>query len=264
MRSSAVMAFCIRALKETWRIKTAFFFNILWPSLWYFMIIYVTAPLSKLPDPTAIPYAKANVAISMIVFGFVTTGLASVASFVAADRERGVYRKFLSTPLRSSEELLGRTLGALSVNGIVTVLISTIAFLDGARLNFQNYLALPFSMLIMVFITLFCFGVGYIIASFTKRVETATVAGTASTVIIGFLTGIFIPKEQLPNILKPLSNYFPPSAGINIISKSLLWQHPLNELLIPFAYVAISSIGTYFLGTMIFTYWIAWKRAEYR
>ncbi|MEM3415342.1 MAG: ABC transporter permease [Saccharolobus sp.] len=256
-----VIAVATRTIKESYRVRVALFFNFFWVIMWYFLLVYVTGNVSSLPGLMQ-GSAKAQIALSMVIFGFMTTGFSSIASFVAADRESGLYFKLLSTPLKPWQDLVGRTLGILLQNILLTVAVLIIAVATGATFIVNSLFVLPQIFIIIFFVTIFSFGIGYFIASFICRVYTASVVGSGLVVILSFLTGILVPVSSLPEVLRPLTS-FPTTVAVNILKDLLINGREVLNVQQLF-YVSASSILLYIAGIIIFYYMVIHLGAEYR
>ncbi len=136
----------------------------------------------------------------------VSVGLMSVPIATAEDREKGVLRRFYSTPASPAVYLFSNifvyylmTLGGVILLFIVGKLVFNARF-DG---NILSVLA-GFTLCTLSF-----FAFGYLVAGLSPTARTAQVAGMIIAFPLMFLSGAAIPIEVLPEKILNISKYLP-------------------------------------------------------
>jgi ABC-2 type transport system permease protein len=157
---------------------------------------------------------------SMIAYIILIAGIQTVAIGLVDLRERKVLRRFLATPLSAMQILGGQIAGrAVSVVLQVVVLIVVGAVFFQAHVNGSWALAwLTILMGIACFVS-----IGFLITGFVGTSEAARGVASAIGFPMMFLSGVFIPLDQLPSALQ---------SGVHILPLTYLsdaLHHILND-----------------------------------
>ena len=157
---------------------------------------------------------------SMIAYIVLIAGIQSVALALVDLRERGVLRRFLATPLSSLEILGGQIVGrAATVVLQVLVLIAVGLFVFHAHTHGSWVLA-AFTILVGIA----CFvSIGFLVTGLVASSEAARGIASAITFPMMFLSGIFVPLNQLPTALQDAVHVLP----LTYLSDAL--HHVLND-----------------------------------
>ncbi len=160
------------------------------------------------------------------------TGLAYGASILASEKEAGVLKRLIATPLREEEYLAAHSLAMMVELGVASiVIIITGVYGTGARIIFDplNPLHWLAAGLLLV-AALQTFSIGAIMAPLAKTSKSATGMGTSIGLILAFLAGIWFPESMLPPSLRPLAEYFPVTWTIKAIRQILVYDAGWNDI----------------------------------
>lgn len=136
----------------------------------------------------------------------VTVGMMSVPISTAEDRERGILKRFHSTPMSPAIYLFANvfTYFIMSFMGV------TLLFLLGKFVYDARFEGNIFSVLAGFSIsTLSFFSFGYLIASLSPTARVAQVVGMVTGFIMMFLSGAAIPMEVMGDKVANVSKYLP-------------------------------------------------------
>ena len=136
----------------------------------------------------------------------ITVGLMSVPIATAEDREKGILKRFHSTPLSPAFYLFANifTYFFMALIGVILLLIVGI-FVYNAR--FEGNI---FSLLAGFTISsLSFFSFGYLIASLSPTARVAQITGMVMAFPMMFLSGAAIPLEVLGDKVTNISKYLP-------------------------------------------------------
>lgn len=168
-------------------------------------------PALRTPDPLfgggrfLDVFAPALLAMSIALLGLQTLPVG-----LTTYRERGVLRRFATTPMRPSALLgvqLAITLAAAAVATALMVAVAHLAFdvpLPRHPLGF---------LLAFVLGTSAMFAIGLVVAALAPRARTATGIGTVLFVLTQFFGGVYLPKFLLPDVMVRIGEFVPPATG---------------------------------------------------
>ena len=143
---------------------------------------------------------------SLIAYIVLQAGVQLVAIGLVDLRERGVLRRFLVTPVSPMQVLSGQLLGrAVTVLLEVLVLILIGLELFSAHM-YGNWAVAAVAILVgtVTFVSL-----GFFITGFARTSDAARGIAAAATFPMLFLSGVFIPLDQLPNALQVAVHVLP-------------------------------------------------------
>lgn len=171
------------------------------------------------------------------VIAFVMIFLLVIVGVITVTRERiqGTQDRLYSTPLRSSERLLGYVIGLLFIAVLmITLLLIFGVFVFGARVQ-GNVLLLIFAA--------FLFGVTHIfmavfLSNFAQNELQAIQFAPLTAIPSMALGGMLVPIVSLPVWLQPISYIVPLTYGINLFEGIMLKGWGFAELWVDFVVVA--------------------------
>jgi len=181
------------------------------------------------------------------------TGFSLGALMVLEERDKGTLRRLLSTPSTPSEMLIGKTISALIILGLASILSIAVGISVGSRIIWNPYN--PFHwlvILIFILIAIFTIGFGLIISITTKSSKGASGLAVIIGLFLSFIAGIWLPEWMLPNWMHILADIFPPTWGIDIIRNILVYNAPFKEVYLPMLKLLIASVITYLIGIFIY------------
>lgn len=248
---SSILVSMNRTLKEYTRNRMIIVTTLGIPLL--FMILL---PLTIIDVPDEFePQLKGFITLTMISLLIMSASQANLAGFIAADRERGLYRKLISMPVTFWKECIGRIFAVWIFSFICMIFLVLSGLLYGAKFDYESIepiLSLGFILLI----GLAAVGTGLIIASFTKNESVATHMGVALSLVIFFLGGMAVPFSNLPDAIKLFAKIHPVSSSTAsivylLIGEEYVGYNPLNAGQIVITIVL--SLTLFLMGIIIYS-----------
>ena len=144
---------------------------------------------------------------SLLVITLATLGLQTLPVRMATYRERGILRRFSTTPLRPAHVLLAQL-----VIYVVTALLALALLVVVGNLAFAiplpaNPIAYAVAFLVGMS-SLFAFGL--LVAAVVPSTRLASAFGLPLFFVAMFLGGVYLPRWLLPDFLAELGAYSPP------------------------------------------------------
>jgi ABC-2 type transport system permease protein len=217
----------VMELKLFARDYTSLFFVLLWPSgmLLLFGLIYGHA-IGFLAALTV------SVSLGMV-------GLFTVPAYLARDRELGILRRLSTTPAHPAMLLMAQLAVHLLMAFLSVVLVIGVGYLVFAidvPKNFPGFLA----ALILGAAALI--SVGLLIAAVVPNSSAASAIGPLAFWASLFFAGVWLPRNQMPELLGHISDYTPLSATSQMLQAT--WAGGAPQ---PWQLVAMGAI-TLLLG----------------
>ena len=185
----------------------------------------------------------------LLGMGLMGGGLWGVGFAIVDMRIRKLLKRFMATPMKRSHFLLGLMLSRLVFmvpQIVILLLFSNLLF--GVR-NYGNWGAL----LVIVLVGAFEFaGVGLLIASRAKTIE--TVSGLMNLVMLPMWTvcGIFFSYERFPEFLYPVIRWLPLTPVIDSLRAVMLDGDSLLTLGPELLVMSVWMVGTFAVAMLIF------------
>ena len=207
-----------------------------------------------------LPTFKGMNTLAQIALMIMVGGMSNLAGSIVGDRERGLYRKLASMPVRPFKEVLGRILATFVFTFFGAVLFLLVGYILGASFLFD---IITLSGAIFFFLLLFIasVGIGLIIASLVDGESAATHLGIGISLVMFFL-GIGIPYSQLPRELQiwsrinPLSSAFAPIISL-LEGEQILGYNPFT--IVQIALLIVLSLLIFSIGVFFYSK-IAWSK----
>ena len=142
----------------------------------------------------------------VIAMSIMQMGLFSVAFAFVQLKRQGILRRLLATPIRPASFLIAQVFTRLVVSILQTaVLIGVAVFFFDVHLA-GNLVAVFLLALIGggVFISM-----GFAISGWAKTEETAAPIANIIALPMMFLSGVFFPREAMPQVLQSITDYLP-------------------------------------------------------
>ncbi|HEY6738906.1 MAG TPA: ABC transporter permease [Actinopolymorphaceae bacterium] len=146
---------------------------------------------------------------AMLTMGIVSTSLVNIGVWIAIDRDNGTLRRLVSTPMPRTAYFLGKVVMMVFIGLAETVLILAVgALVYDVQMpqTWQKWLTLGWVGLLS-FAVLGVLGVA--ISSLPRTSRSAAAVIQFPTLVLQFVSGIFIPFQQLPDWLQDASAFFP-------------------------------------------------------
>jgi ABC-2 type transport system permease protein len=171
-------------------------------------------------------------------------GLQTLPTGLATYRERGILRRYSTTPVRPALVLLVQLLVNLVTAVLATALLVGVSVLvfgvDPPRHPVQFLLALLLGVAAV-------FAIGLLIAAVAPRARTATGIGALTFMVMLFFAGVYLPNFLLPEVVVQIGEFVPP--GIASIKQS--WTGAGADPLV-LAVMAAIALGASALAARLF------------
>lgn len=145
-----------------------------------------------------------------LLTGLIALSIAQAGMFGMIDlvemRRNGLLKRLVMTPVKMGLFGLGGIVVRFILSGIQIVLLSLIGVLVfGAHLNIN------ISAFLIIFLigTLSFAGIGFMIAAFSKSMESYFGMANLFSFVMMFISGIFFEISALPEYIKPLAHFLP-------------------------------------------------------
>jgi ABC-2 type transport system permease protein len=193
------------SLRGFLRDPRALIFTVIMPVvllLLFNAIFHGTTRFEHLRVPSASYYTA-----SIIGYDIMLSGFASLLISVTSDREAGLLKRFRGTPMPRWVYLvaeIGRTTVVVAVT--VAVLLAVGVFFYHVKLS--GHMVVGLVVYLIAGTACFC-ALGLAAARICTTTETASAIGPFSTVILAFISGVFIPVAIMPKWLLDVGKVFP-------------------------------------------------------
>lgn len=202
------------------------FFALAFPPI--LLAIFGAIPSFREPDPSLGGlrvidlYVPIVVAMSLAMFA-----LNSLSQLFASYREKGVLRRMRTTPVKPA-----MMLGAqLLMSTLLSVLTMAVVLAVG-RLAFDVRLpGQPAAYLIgYLLAALAMFAIGLLVASLAPSGKSAGAVGTVLFFPIVFFAGLWLPRDNMNDVLRTISDLTPLGAGVQALQDATggHWPQPLH------------------------------------
>jgi ABC-2 type transport system permease protein len=193
--------------RSFWRNPPAAFFTIIFPLFFLFLINSIFGN-EKIPGPSGEEIDGSTLYIPMIAtFSLVTACFTNLATALPFARDYGTLKRIRGTPLPPRVFMLGRVVHVtLLALGLVTITVAVGAIVYGVDVPTARLPAFGVSVLIgaAAFSSM-----GLAMAAAVPNADAAPAVVNAVALPLFFISGIFIPAEQLPDWLITVADVFP-------------------------------------------------------
>jgi ABC-2 type transport system permease protein len=190
--------------KVFWRNRASVFFTAIFPLLFLFIFatFFKNSNIKGLDVKGATYYVPAIVALSVISATPVKLGMN-----LSSEREAGQLKRIRGTPLPPAAFVAGRVGNSLVISVIMVVLVAVIgAVAYGVAIPTQT---LP-AMLVTLAVGAFSFScLGFALAAFIPSEDAAPAVTNAIVFPLYFLSGVFVPENEIPNGILSVASVFP-------------------------------------------------------
>ncbi len=182
----------------------------------------------------------------VLVLAVLTVGVAVLPVLLATNRQLGVLRRLATTPVRPRQLLVAQ----LAVQGVVTVLAAVLAIVVGTVAFDVPLPANPggFALAFVVLVAA-VFAIGLLVGAVAPTASAAQGIGMAIYFPMLFFSGVYFPRQVMPDGLRTVSDLTPAGAGVQAIQDAWFGSGPaLSNLLVMVAY----ALGAIVLAAVLF------------
>jgi ABC-2 type transport system permease protein len=192
--------------RQFWREPASVFFTVVLPLI--FLVLFVAIfgnEATTVGDHEvngATYYLPAILALALLNATFV-----NLTIWLTIARERGQLKRVRATPVPAWVVIAGRSLTAAAVAAVMTVVVCAIgALLYGVELPGET---LPAAVVTIAVGVLALSGLGFAAAAVVPSENAAPPIANALVLPLEFISGIFVPTEQIPDWMDRIAGVFP-------------------------------------------------------
>lgn len=210
-------------LRQVYRNSTALFFNLAMPAG-----LYIALSVLPIPKINELDVAYSNYILSGIVaYTVMTAGIYGLAYWLTDLKAKGVVKRFLVTPIKTSELVISlitaRIFLVIIQAGLLTAL-GVIFFKANFAWNITS------SLLIIILGGAIFLLIGLLISNFSSSYEAAAPLTSVVGLTFTFFGNIFYPADSLPDLLKTFANFLPISHFANALRQSYLYSFDFSKI----------------------------------
>ncbi len=232
--------FAKRNFKELVRDPLSLVFEIVLPIFLLFIFQQFNIPAEN--------YKLENFTPSIILFGFSFITLFT-ATLIAKDRTSSFLIRLGTSPMKSSDYILGYILSLLPIVFIQNVLFFLVAIVMGLKFS----LSIITTIFVSIVISVFFITLGILIGSLVSEKGTGGL-GSIVVQLVCFTSGMYFPKESIGKVFAVICKSLPFEACLNIIQGTLHCDY--SNL----SFVNIIVFLIYFILTIIISVIVFKKR----
>ena len=190
--------------KVFWRNPAAVFFTAMLPLIFLFILatVFKDSEISGLDVKGATYYVPAIITLAVI-----SATTVKLATNLPTEREAGQLKRIRGTPLPPAAFVAGRVGNSLVICVIMVALVTALgAVVYGVDVPTNT---LP-AMLVTLAVGAFSFScLGFALAAAIPTADAAPAVTNATVLPLYFLSGVFIPQDELPKGVIDFANVFP-------------------------------------------------------
>jgi len=180
-----------------------------------------------------IQFLTPGVIAMTVLFTAVFTGME-----IIWDKQFGFMKETLVAPVTRFEIMMGKTLGGATVSTIQGLLIFLVTFIAGFRP--ESYAMLPLAFLFLVLIAFMFSAIGTVIAARLDDMQAFPLIINFVIQPLFFLSGALFPLDNIPNVLRFVTNMNPLTYGVEGLRFALNGQSFFSPLTSIFVLVGVT------------------------
>lgn len=232
-----MLNFAKRNFKELIRDPLSLIFEIVLPIFLLFIFQQFNIPAEN--------YKLENFTPGIVLFGFSFVSLFT-SSLIAKDRNSSLLIRLGTSPMKSSDFILGYIISLIPIIIVQDILFFVVACLLGLTLSIN----IIFTMLISIFISILFIALGILIGSLVSERGTGGL-GSIIVQLVCFTSGMYFPKESIGKAFRVICEILPFESSLNIIKGVLNNQLDIISLQNIIVFV-LYTIVTLALAILIF------------
>jgi ABC-2 type transport system permease protein len=192
--------------KQFWREPASVFFTVVLPLIFFVLFAAIfgssTTKVGGQEIDTATYYVPAILALSLINATFV-----NLVIWLTIQRERGQLKRMRATPVPAWVVIAGRTLTSVAISAVMVVVVCLFgAVLYGVELPTSTLPGVVVSVLVGTFSLA---ALGFAVAALVPSENAAPPVANVIVLPLEFISGIFVPSEQIPDWMDSIASVFP-------------------------------------------------------
>jgi ABC-2 type transport system permease protein len=193
--------------RQFWREPASVFFTVVLPLI--FLVLFVaifgngTVELGGGREITGATYFVP----SILTLALLNATFVNLTIWVTIERERGHLKRVRATPAPAWAVIGGRALTSVAIAGVMVVLVCGVgAIVYGVDLPTST---LPGVLLAIVVGTVSLAALGFAAAGLVPSENAAPPIANAIVLPLEFISGVFVPSEQIPDWMNAIADVFP-------------------------------------------------------
>jgi ABC-2 type transport system permease protein len=192
--------------RQFWREPASVFFTVVLPLIFFTLFAAIfgnsTTEVGGQEIDTATYYVPAILALSLINATFV-----NLVIWLTIQRERGQLKRMRATPVPAWVVIAGRTLTSVAISAVMVVVVCLFgAVLYGVELPTSTLPGVVVSVLVGTFSLA---ALGFAVAAAVPSENAAPPVANVIVLPLEFISGIFVPSEQIPDWMNHVASVFP-------------------------------------------------------
>jgi ABC-2 type transport system permease protein len=204
------------------------------------LVIFSAIPGLKQPAPGSTLTQFAQYIPVLIGLSLCLIALVSLPIPIVTNRQRGVLRRFATTPAPPSWLLAAQVIVNLAL-----ILIAIVILLAGGVLFFGVHMPSQWAgfVLAALLATAAMFGIGLLITALAPSPQVAGMLGTVLLYPLLFFAGMWTPKQNLSPVLQHVGNYTPLDAAVQAMDAAMQGHFPpAQPLMVMAAYAVVFGV----------------------
>jgi ABC-2 type transport system permease protein len=233
-----MLTFAKRCLKEILRDPINLFFGLGFPLV---LLLLLSAIQASIPVPL---FEIERLTPGITVFGLSFMTLFS-ATLVAKDRESSFLQRLYTTPLKSSDYILGYMLPLIPIATAQSLVCYIVAIFLGLPITIN----IVYAILMIVPIAIFYIALGLLFGSIFNVKQVGGICGGLLTNLSAWLSGAWFDIELVGGAFQKIANVLPFVHAVEL-EKAMIngnFQESLNHLYVVLTYGILVSVGAIWL-----------------
>ncbi|MCD6323793.1 MAG: ABC transporter permease, partial [Desulfurococcales archaeon] len=148
----------------------------------------------------------------------------------------------------------GRVAAGLAELGLMSAVVIASGYLLGARIYWSplelRYWLVPLNFAVIGVTTI---GLGVLMAAPARTSSGASSLAISLGLVLAFMTGVWFPKEWLPQALRFVADWFPVTVSLDVVRDIMVWGSPLEKVVLPTAATLAFGVGVIGLAGLVYS-----------
>ncbi|GAB2965994.1 ABC transporter permease [Saccharothrix stipae] len=184
-------------------------FAVLFPTI--LLLVLGAIPALRTPDPNFGDQRFIDSYMSsLVVITLAFLGLNKLPSTVATYREKGVLRRFSTTPVHPARLLVAQVLVNV-IAGVISIVLLMVVARAVFGIDLPHH---PLGFLVTCLLGMLSLSaLGLLVAAWAPNARSAGGWATVVFMLVMFFGGAYLPRFLLPDLLNTIGEYLPPGVG---------------------------------------------------
>ena len=144
---------------------------------------------------------------AILALSLINATFVNLVIWLTIQRERGQLKRMRATPVPASVVIAGRTLTSVAISAVMVVVVCLFgAVLYGVELPTSTLPGVVVSVLVGTFSLA---ALGFAVAALVPSENAAPPVANVIVLPLEFISGIFVPSEQIPDWMDSIASVFP-------------------------------------------------------